>query len=160
MTLVVPVRDESLEQLDFRSVADFLSRALGLARSVAGSPQASDERRILHDQVERLLEIPPPRERDVAVRLDAGGARVGARRRALAVDDRLLRHGLRKRDVRGAPRDEIEVEIVRHGDRADLLAVLAAGAFGEIDEGGLLHDRRLEGPVAVPADILDLACRP
>ena len=61
-----------------------------------------------------------------------------------AVDDRLLGHGLRERDVGGAPRDQVGVELVGHGDRAGRLALLAAGAGVDVDEAGLLGHRGAE----------------
>ncbi len=64
-----------------------------------------------------------------------------------AVDDRLLRHGLREGDVGRAAGDQVRVELVRHGDRAGGLALLAAGAGVDVHEPRL----RVTFAVKVPS---------
>ena len=135
---VVLVGDEALEAADRQRTLELAARALLLAGRVAGAPEAADERRRLEHQVEGLVVLAAAHARDVAVRLDARRALVGARRDAGAVDDRLLRHGLREGDVGRAPRHHVGVELVGHGHVAGHLALAAAGAGGLVDELRLL----------------------
>ena len=107
--------------------------AFALARRVAGTPQRTDERRRVEDELEGLLVFAAADQRHVPVGLDAGRAGERAWRAAGALDDRLLRHGLRERDVGRAPRHEVGVELVGHGHGAGGLAQRAAGAGRLVD---------------------------
>ena len=156
--LAVPlVGDEALEAADRQRALELAARALALAGRVAGAPERADERRRLEHQVERLVVLAAAHARDVAVRLDARRALVGARRDALAADDGLLRHRLREGDEGRAPRHHVGVVLVRHGDVAGHLALATAGAGGLVDELGLLADLgvvagRCRSVAAVAAD--------
>ncbi len=154
---VVALGDEALEPPDRQRALEVIPRALRFAGRVAGSPEGADERRRVQHELERLLVLAAADERDVAVGLDPRRAGARAGRRALAGDDRLLRHGLRKRDVGRSARDEVGVELVGHGHRAHLLALLAAGAGGGVDVPRLLAHRGVEAPRVVPANALHLA---
>ena len=141
LDLAVPlVGDEALEAADRQRALELAARALALARRVARAPEGADERRRLQDQVERLVVLAAAHACDVAVRLDARRALVGARRDAFAADDGLLGHRLREGDERRPPRHHVGVVLVRHGDVAGHLALAAAGAGGLVDELGLLLD--------------------
>ncbi len=150
------VGDEALQAADRQRAFELPARALLFARRVARASERTHERRRLEHQIERLVVLTAAHTGDVAVRFDAGRALVGARRDALACDDSLLRHSLRKGDVRCPPRDHVGVELVGHGDVAGHLALATAGAGGLVDELGFLRDPGVVGAVAVGADALDL----
>ncbi len=153
---VVRVADEALDPADRQRALEVAARAALLARRVAGAAEAADERRRLEHELERLLVLAAAHERDVAVRLDPGRAGIRARRGAGALDERLLRHRLRERDVRGAAGDELAVELVRHRHRARGLALAAPGAEARVDEARLLLDLDGEAAAVVAEDPLDL----
>ena len=146
---VVTVGDEALQPPDRQRALEAAARALRLARRVAGAAEAADERCRLEDEVERLLVLAAAHERDVAVRLDPGGAGERAGRRAGSLDQRLLRDRLREGDVGRPPRDEVAVELIGHRDRAGQLALPAAGAERLVDEARLAMDGRMEAAVPV-----------
>ncbi len=153
---VVPVGDEPLQAADRQRTLELAARALLLARRIARASERAHERGRLEHQAEGLLILSAAHARDVPVRLDAGGALIGARRDAGPVDHGLLRHGLRERDVGRAPRHHVGVELVGYGHVAGHLALAAAGAGGLVDELRLLRDLGVVGAVAVVADALDL----
>ncbi len=152
---VVRVGDEPLDPPDRERPFERAASALTLTGGVAGPPESPDERGGVEDEPVGLLVLAAPDERDVPVSLDPCGAGEGAGRRALPVDDGLLRHGLRKGDVGGPAGDQVVVELVGDGDRAGLLAQLAAGAGHLVDEAGLLPD-----PVARTGRRRSARCRP
>ncbi len=154
---VVAVGDEALEAADRDGALEGAAGALALARRVAGAAQRADQGSGVEDELEGLLVLAAADEGHVAVRLDARGARVDARRRARPLDDGLLRHRLRERDVRGAARDQVVVELVGHRDGAGGLALVAAGAGVPVDERGVLPNRRVEGAAGGAPDPRHLA---
>jgi len=159
----VLVGDEALEAADRQGAFELAARALAFAGGVARAPERADQRRRLEDQVERLLVLAAAHAGDVPVGLDAGRARVGTRRHALAADDGLLRYGLREGDERRPARHQVGVVLVRDRHVAGHLALPAARAGGFVHVLGLLLDPRVVADrslaAAVGADALDLGVR-
>ena len=156
---VVLVGDEALDPPNRERALERAAGALALARGVAGATQGADQRRRIQDEPVGLLVFAAADERDVPVRLDARRARIGTGRRALALDDRLLRHGLRERDVGGSAGDQVVVELVGHGHGACLLAELAACTGHLVYEPGLLADGRPDHAVIAARDLVHLRVR-
>ena len=153
------VGGETLQQPDRNRTFELHPRALRLAGCVAGPSEGADQRGRVQYELERLLVLPVAHQGDIAVGLDPGRAGSDARRGALAFEHRLLRHRLREGDVGGPPGGEIGVELVGDGYRACLLARVAAGAGGPVDELGTFLDRGPEASVGILRDVLDLAVR-
>ncbi len=153
----MPVRDEPLQAADRQRALEAAPRALALARRVAGTTQRADERRRIQHQLERLLVFPAADQRDVPVGPDARRAGEAARRFPVTLDDRLLGHCLRERDVRRPAGHQVRVELVRHRDRAGLLTQLAAGAGRLVHVARLLAHGGVEPAVPVGRDPTDLA---
>ncbi len=103
---VVLVGDEALETPDGDGALEFGPRAVDFAGRVAGTSERADQRCGLEHELEGLLVLAAPDERDVAVSLDAGRAGEGTGGRAGPLDDRLLGHGLREGDVGGVARHQ------------------------------------------------------
>ena len=71
-----------------------------------------------------------------------------------ALDQRLLRHRLRERNVGHAPAHQVVVVFIRHRYGAIHLTLATARTGVEIDIGGLLVQVDLEGAVAIARDLI------
>ena len=151
---VVGVGDEALETPYRHRAFEAAPGALGFAGRVAGTPEGPDEGCGLGHQAKGLLVLAAAHQGDVAVSLDPRRAAEGARRGAGALDERLLGDGLGERDVGGAPRDHLPVELVRDGHRTGRLAEAAPGAERLVDEARGTAHRDLEAPLRVAPDTL------
>ncbi len=153
------IGNEALDPADRERALERTAGAFALARGVAGATEGPHQRRGIEHQPVCLLVLAAADERDVPVRLDARRARIGAGRRALALDNGLLRHGLRERDVGRSAGDQVVVELVRHGHGAGLFAELAARTGHLVHEPGLLTDSRLDHAIVAARDLVHLRVR-
>ena len=95
---------------------------------VADAPADAGEGHPLADQVVCLAEASLGDQRDVALDVNACRAGVLAGRDAALVDRKDVGHGLGKGAIDGRAVDQPLVKLAGHAHRADLDAVVAAGA--------------------------------
>ena len=134
------VGDEALEGADVHRLVHQGAVAGIFAAVVADAPADAGEGIVLFDHPHGIVVAPLADQGNVALGALAGGAGVAAGRNAQLVNDEGVGHRLRVEAVGGAALGQpflVDVEAGRKDNRADLLALAAAGALVHVNVAGL-----------------------
>ncbi len=139
------VGDETLEVADVHGVFDFAAVAVVLAGMLAHPAASGGKRAALADELVGFLELGGGGERDVALRVHAGGAGGFARGAPGGLgDSKDVGDGLRIRAEDGLAGAQAAVELAREIDGARLGTLTAGVALGEVHVARVLANLDFE----------------
>ena len=146
---IVPFGDEPLESPDGDRPFQFAPCARAFTRRVTRPAESPYQRCRLQHKLECFFVEPATDQRHVAVSLDAGRARIDARRGPRPLDQGLLRDCLREGYVGSPAGDHLTVPLVRDRHSAGLLTLPAARAGGQVHEARLAMYLDVEDVLAI-----------